>query len=319
VYFGGKLVKSKGVVVATDRLGSVRANSAGERMTYYPYGEEKTSTADGREKFGTYTRDNAGTDYADQRYYAPGSGRFMSPDPLGLNAAKLQNPGSWNRYAYAYGDPINLVDPTGRTPCGDLFFKGQVDACYDPCDPATWENGFMPAPDPACYGPGPDEDPPTEEAWKCPANYQAWIDAHGTDAVATGLSEANVLATSAIESGWGRGPFVTGNRFFNLETLWKPGTDKPDPKYAYQVSWMQAGEAIASGRFKGYYALVASYNSAADSFKSFAATLGKYLSGVTDAATFASKLVAHGINAGRASYFGNTVQTFQDCLSAQKQ
>ena len=60
VYFGGKLVKSKGVVVVTDRLGSVRANSNGERMTYYPYGEEKTSTADGREKFGTYTRDNRG-------------------------------------------------------------------------------------------------------------------------------------------------------------------------------------------------------------------------------------------------------------------
>src|ERR1035441_6946713 len=44
VYFGGKLVKSKGVVVVTDRLGSVRANAVGERMTYYPYGEEKTST-----------------------------------------------------------------------------------------------------------------------------------------------------------------------------------------------------------------------------------------------------------------------------------
>ena len=48
VYFGGKLVKSKGVVVATDRLGSVRANSAGDRMTYFPYGEERSSTADGR-------------------------------------------------------------------------------------------------------------------------------------------------------------------------------------------------------------------------------------------------------------------------------
>ncbi|MCX6633446.1 MAG: hypothetical protein NTW28_38105 [Candidatus Solibacter sp.] len=52
VYFGGKLVKSKGVVVVTDRLGSVRASGT-ERMTYYPYGEERTTTADGREKFGT--------------------------------------------------------------------------------------------------------------------------------------------------------------------------------------------------------------------------------------------------------------------------
>ena len=41
VYFGGKLVKSKGTVVVTDRLGSVRANSNGERFAYYPYGEER--------------------------------------------------------------------------------------------------------------------------------------------------------------------------------------------------------------------------------------------------------------------------------------
>ena len=74
VYFGGKLVKSNGAVVATDRLGSVRANSTGERMTYYPYGEERTSTADGREKFGTYMRDSVTQDYADQRYYGVGTG-----------------------------------------------------------------------------------------------------------------------------------------------------------------------------------------------------------------------------------------------------
>jgi hypothetical protein len=57
VYFGGKLMRSAGVTVVTDRLGSVRANSNGERMRYFPYGDERTSMADGREKFGTYFRD----------------------------------------------------------------------------------------------------------------------------------------------------------------------------------------------------------------------------------------------------------------------
>ncbi len=89
-------------------------------------------------------------------------------------------------------------------------------------------------------------------------------------------------------------------------------------KYAYQVSWMKALEPFAKGPHKGWFFLVASYNSASDSFKSFAATLGTYLSGVTDSAKFAKILVAHGINAGRASYFGDIAQTFQDCLSAQK-
>jgi RHS repeat-associated protein len=128
VYFGGKLVKSKGVVVVTDRLGSVRANSLGERMSYYPYGEEKTSTGDGREKFGTYTRDNVAQDYADQRYYAVGMGRFGSADPGGLATASLSNPTSWNRYSYTYGDPTNIVDRSGKHPC---LIYGDPSECPD--------------------------------------------------------------------------------------------------------------------------------------------------------------------------------------------
>jgi RHS repeat-associated protein len=130
-YFGGKLVKSKSVVVATDRLGSVRANSNGEQFRYYPYGEERTSTADNRDKFGTYMRDNPGQDYADQRYYAVGMGRFNVPDPLGI--VKLRKPESWNQYAYSYGDPINFHDPRGAA---------QVWVCFGPEDDRTcaWED-----------------------------------------------------------------------------------------------------------------------------------------------------------------------------------
>uniref|UniRef100_Q024Q7 YD repeat protein n=1 Tax=Solibacter usitatus (strain Ellin6076) TaxID=234267 RepID=Q024Q7_SOLUE len=113
VYFGGKLVRSKGVVVVTDRLGSVRANSNGEFMSYYPYGEERTSTADNREKFGTYTRDNVTQDYADQRYYAVGMGRFNSADPSGMKSVHPQNPSSWNLLSYGLNDPIGLNDPRG--------------------------------------------------------------------------------------------------------------------------------------------------------------------------------------------------------------
>ena len=53
VYFGGKLLQSKGVWVATDRLGSVRANSNGQALSYFPYGEERENpnTANGVEKF----------------------------------------------------------------------------------------------------------------------------------------------------------------------------------------------------------------------------------------------------------------------------
>jgi hypothetical protein len=84
LYFGSKLLRSAGVTVATDRLGSVRANSNGEHMNYWPWGQERTSTADGREKVRTYFRDQViglGLDYADQRYYGFNWGRFQTPDP----------------------------------------------------------------------------------------------------------------------------------------------------------------------------------------------------------------------------------------------
>src|SRR5205814_10076030 len=103
VYFGGKVMRNgnaanaMGWTVMTDRLGSVRANSnpATERFSYYPYGEERTTTTDGREKFATYTRDLTlyGQDYADQRYHQVGMGRFYTPDPS--TGADLRNPGSW--------------------------------------------------------------------------------------------------------------------------------------------------------------------------------------------------------------------------------
>jgi RHS repeat-associated protein len=82
-------------------------------MSYFPYGEERTSTPDGTEKFGTYYRDGVGQDYAEQRYYNNGTGRFWSVDPGGVATANPSNPTSLNRYAYVNGDPVNHRDPRG--------------------------------------------------------------------------------------------------------------------------------------------------------------------------------------------------------------
>src|SRR6266516_1195087 len=93
-------------------------------MSYDPYGEERTSTADNREKFGTYTRDNPGQDYADQRYYGVGTGRFNVPDPMGSRGADSGNSASWNQYAYVNGDPVNSTDPGGtRSLFDDAFWQ----------------------------------------------------------------------------------------------------------------------------------------------------------------------------------------------------
>jgi hypothetical protein len=45
------------------------------------------------------------------RYYNPATGRFLSEDPLGLARSGT------NLYAYAYGSPLNFIDPTGLKNC----------------------------------------------------------------------------------------------------------------------------------------------------------------------------------------------------------
>jgi RHS repeat-associated protein len=48
----------------------------------------------------------------DQRFYSSQWGRFMSSDPCKAGGG-LADPGSWNKYAYTRGDPINRIDPRG--------------------------------------------------------------------------------------------------------------------------------------------------------------------------------------------------------------
>jgi RHS repeat-associated protein len=97
-----------------DRVGSA-ATVGSQNVSFYPYGEDKgTAGANDNWKFGTYLRDSAtGLDYAMNRYYSSGLGRFLTPDSF-WRSARLGTPQSWNRYAYAANDPINRNDPTGK-------------------------------------------------------------------------------------------------------------------------------------------------------------------------------------------------------------
>ena len=108
--FAGKLIRQYHTVVV-DRLGSVRWRSVeragqawqvgGEVLRYRPYGDEVTPTGNYRDKFGTYLRDYSGFDYADQRFYDSGKGRFLTVDPYRASSRSVNNPRnpmSWNRY-----------------------------------------------------------------------------------------------------------------------------------------------------------------------------------------------------------------------------
>ena len=146
LWFEGKLIRQDNKWVMIDRLGSVRANGSGERFNYYPYGQEMTPTSDHRTKFATYWRDSAGVDYAEQRYYSSTTGRFLTPDPY--RSTGLTSSGTWNRYGYVEGDPVNFRDPRGLFRCSD-------------CDPEPDpEPDPGPSPGPAPPGPPPPPPPP---------------------------------------------------------------------------------------------------------------------------------------------------------------
>jgi len=160
VYFGGRLLwGSNGTPVLTDRLGSQRNG-----VSYYPWGEEKTTTPDGQVKFGTYFRDTPGQDYADQRYYTATAGRFYTPDPsTGVN---LKNPITWNKYAYAGDDPVNFNDSRGTYPCWVGAGEGaEITDCEDesvfvPNNGACLGVATLQPGDPGSQGCFPDATPP---------------------------------------------------------------------------------------------------------------------------------------------------------------
>ena len=143
-YFAGKMLSEKGIFIATDRLGSVRGDSNGVSMSYYPWGEERgQGTTDGRTKFAGYYRDQPGQDYAMARYYSATSGSFWSPDPGGMKTADPTDPTSWNRYSYTAGDPVNRLDPTGK--CwewgGEVWVNGLCQDDAEDCPDRTCTPG----------------------------------------------------------------------------------------------------------------------------------------------------------------------------------
>ena len=119
-----------------DHLGTPRlvTSDNGQMVSYhdyYPFGDEHSPVSQevaggfDREdpmKFTGHERDYAGgmggedghaIDDMHARYFAPMTGRFLSPDP---KLGESTNPQSWNRYAYVMNNPIDHIDPTGKAP-----------------------------------------------------------------------------------------------------------------------------------------------------------------------------------------------------------
>lgn len=120
----GKFEDVELFVFTKDQLGSVREivdskQNVLQRYTYSSYGEtklEKISSARQRfvdSPYGYTSREwdqETGDYFYRARYYDPGTGRFLAPDPIGFGG------GDTNYYRYVLNNPLKYTDPTGKWP-----------------------------------------------------------------------------------------------------------------------------------------------------------------------------------------------------------
>lgn len=76
------------------------------KADYTPFGQADVSSSTITNNLrvpGQYYDDGTGLHYNFHRYYKPGTGRYLTPDPIGLE-------GGVNLYSYVINNPVNLVD-----------------------------------------------------------------------------------------------------------------------------------------------------------------------------------------------------------------
>jgi RHS repeat-associated protein len=201
VYFGSRLIVSRATSVVQDRLGSNRAGG----LRYFPYGEEQpTTTAQDRDKFGSYYRDGTtGLDYAQNRYYASTLGRFTSPDPFKASGGPA-DPQSWNQYAYTRGDPANRVDPHGLYDC---YWEGSD--CGEEQSPILDGGGIPGCPSGGpflpfgCPQPPAPTPAPTQTPTPAPPTCEVDLMYHGTPFRASPFNHSYLLVKGVALAGLG--------------------------------------------------------------------------------------------------------------------
>ncbi len=107
--------------LGNSRLSSNQSRAKTSDIAYAPFGEAYGSTDTAGVSFTGMRSDVAGVsggvtsglyDFL-ARELPPSQGRWLSPDPAGLDAVIPENPQSWNRYSYVLNSPTWLVDPLG--------------------------------------------------------------------------------------------------------------------------------------------------------------------------------------------------------------
>ncbi len=152
-----------------DRLGTPQILTDSTNMVvweavYEPFGDadiNPNSSVVSNFRFpGQYYDSETGLHYNYHRYYDPGTGRYMTPDPSHFYQAEgtgipylfpilLASPQELNLYHYTINNPVNFTDPFGLISCDGTWQKKGWDRVFNitcicywlciPCDkPVIW-------------------------------------------------------------------------------------------------------------------------------------------------------------------------------------
>ena len=108
--------------LGTERVRTNSSATAIEWCTDTPYGMNLTCTNPQADLSpmhftGLQLDPETGMSHTLNRQYPMNLARWLTPDPAGLKAVKLQDPQTWNMYAYVRNNPTTLVDPKGTDYC----------------------------------------------------------------------------------------------------------------------------------------------------------------------------------------------------------
>jgi RHS repeat-associated protein len=119
-----------------DRLGTklVTNNATGTHyeQSTLPFGTTLNAESSGfsNQVFTSYDRSaGTGLDYAVNRSYSSGQGRFTTVDPIGAGSSEIGSPQSLNLFAYVENNPIDFVDPSGLDGTFDIVYEPYLLPC----------------------------------------------------------------------------------------------------------------------------------------------------------------------------------------------
>ena len=107
--------------LGTERMETNVDGSVKSRCSSLPFGDGASCDGSGDYTSLRFTGDEhdweSNLEHTLFRQYSSTQGRWLTPDPAGLQAVDPSNPQSWNRYAYVMNMPTVLTDPLGLDPC----------------------------------------------------------------------------------------------------------------------------------------------------------------------------------------------------------